>query len=75
MENENPNLYSHTVESLSSLQSHPFKGKSEDFPFCFLFPLEEGLEREVHCRVKAHMKFALGICLFLLAQGRMVIDR
>lgn len=69
MENPTPTV------TLSSLQSHRFKHRNESLLFCFSFPLEEGLERELNCMVKAHMKPVLLVCLFLLAQGRTVIDR
>lgn len=75
MENGKTNLYHCTVRLSSSLLSYPFEHKSGDFPFCSSFPLEEGLERELPCRMKAQTKPALLVCLFLLAQGGMVIDR
>lgn len=75
MENGKTNLYYHTVRSSSLLPSYPFEHKSGDFPSCSPFPLEEGLERELPCRMKAQTKPALLVCLFLLAQGGVVTDR
>lgn len=75
MENGKLNFYNRIVESLSFSQSHRLKHRNENLPFCFPFPLEEGLERELSCMVKAHTEPALLVCLFLLAQRMVVIDR